>query len=116
MAPPWRKSRRGELRAVAVTGPRLPALPEVPGIGEIVNGFNFTNWWGILAPAGAPAEAVTRLNEELTAIAALPDVRERLSGLGLAAQSSTPQQFADQIRSETEKVARIVKDAGIKLE
>ena len=106
----------GRLRAVAVTGPRLPALPDVPGIGETVNGFSFTNWWGILAPAGAPPEAVKRLNEELTAIAALPDVRERLSGLGLAAQSSTPQQFAEQIRNETEKVSRIVKDAGIKLE
>ena len=108
--------KAGRVRAVAVTGPRLPALPEVPGIGEIVNGFSFTNWWGILAPAGAPPEAIERLNKELTAIAALPDIRERLSGLGLAAQSSTPQQFADQIRSETDKVARIVKDAGIKLE
>jgi len=108
--------KAGRLRAVAVTGPRLPALPEVPGIGEIVSGFSFTNWWGILAPAGAPPEAIERLNKELTAIAALPDIRERLSGLGLAAQSSTPQQFADQIRSETDKVARIVKDAGIKLE
>ena len=51
-----------------------------------------------------------------TAIAALPETRERLSGLGLAAQSSTPQQFADMIRIEGEKVSRIVKEAAIKLE
>jgi tripartite-type tricarboxylate transporter receptor subunit TctC len=108
--------KAGRLKAIAVTGPRLQALPDVPGIGETVKGFNFTNWWGILLPAGAPADIVRRLNEELTAIAALPETRERLSELGLTAQSSTPQQFSDLVRSETEKVARIVKDAGIKLE
>jgi len=108
--------KAGKLKALAVTGPRLPALPDVPSIGETVKGFEFTNWWGILAPAGTPAPIVQRLNEELVAIAALPEVRERLSGLGLAAQSSTPQQFTELIRSETDKVARIVKDAGIKLE
>ena len=106
----------GKLKAIAVTGPRLPALPDVPGIGETVKGYEFTNWWGILAPAGTPAAAVARLNQELTAVAALPDVRERLSELGLAAQRSTPQQFADFIRTETDKVAKIVKDAGIKFE
>ena len=108
--------KAGKLRALAVTGPRLPALPEVPGIGEIVKGFEFTNWWGILAPAGAPPAAIARLNEELTAIAALPEIRERLNGLGLAATSSTPQQFTTLIRTETDKVTRIVKDAGIKFE
>ena len=108
--------KAGKLRALAVTGPRLPALPEVPGIGEIVKGFEFTNWWGILAPAGAPPAAIARLNEELTAIAALPEIRERLNGLGLAVTSSTPQQFTTLIRTETDKVTRIVKDAGIKFE
>lgn len=108
--------KAGRLKAIAVTGPRLPALPDVPGIGETVKGFNFTNWWGILAPAGAPAAAVSRLNQELTSIAALPEVRERLSELGLAAQSSTPQQFSELIRTEADKVARIVKDAAIKFE
>lgn len=106
----------GKLKAIAVTGPRLPALPDVPGIGETVKGYEFTNWWGILAPAGTPAAAVARLNQELTSVAAMPDVRERLSELGLAAQRSTPQQFADFIRTETDKVAKIVKDAGIKFE
>jgi tripartite-type tricarboxylate transporter receptor subunit TctC len=108
--------KAGRLKAIAVTGPRLPALPDTPGIGETVKGFNFTNWWGILAPAGAPAAAVNRLNQELTAIAALPEVRERLIDLGLSAQNSSPQQFSELIRAETDKVARIVKDAAIKFE
>lgn len=105
----------GRLRAIAVSGPRLPALPDVAGIGETVKGFEFTNWWGLLAPAGTPAEAVRRLNEELTAIAALPDVKERLTSLGLAARSSTPQQFGDFLRAETDKIGGVVKSAGIKL-
>lgn len=106
----------GKLRAIAVTGPRLPALPDVPGIGETVNGYSFTNWWGILAPAGAPADAIKRVNEELVAIAAMPEVRDKLRDLGLAAQASTPQQLGDLVRTETDKVAKIVKDAGIKFE
>ena len=106
----------GRLKAVAVTGPRLPALPDTPGIGETVKGFEFTNWWGFLAPSGTPAEAITRLNEEFKLIAATPDIRERLSGLGLAARSGTPQQFAEHLKSETEKIGRIVKEANIKFE
>jgi tripartite-type tricarboxylate transporter receptor subunit TctC len=108
--------KAGRLKAVAVTGPRLAALPDVPGIGESVKGYEFTNWWGFLAPAGTPPAVVARLAEEIAAIAAMPDVKERLTGLGLNAQSSTPQQFTDHIRAETAKVTRIVKDAGVKLE
>ena len=106
----------GKLRAIAVTGPRLPALPEVASIGDTVPGFSFTNWWGVLAPAGTPPEAVRRLNTELVAIAALPEVRDRLRDLGLAAQGSTPVEFADRIRDETAKVGKIVRDAKIKFE
>ncbi len=108
--------KAGRLKALAVTGPRLPALPDVPGIGETVSGYVFTNWWGFLAPAGSPPDAIKRINDELTAIAALPEVRDKLRDLGLAAQSSTPPQFGELIRTETDKVARIVKDAGIKFE
>jgi tripartite-type tricarboxylate transporter receptor subunit TctC len=108
--------RAGRLKALAVTGPRLPALPDTPGIGETVKGFEFTNWWGFLAPAGTPPDVVNRLSAEISQIAAAPDLRERLSGLGLAARASTPPQFAEHLKGETEKVARIVKDAGIKFE
>ena len=106
----------GRLKAIAVTGPRLPALPDTPGVGETVKGFEFTNWWGFLAPAGTPAEAINRLNEEFKQIAALPEIRERLSGLGLAARTSTPQQFAEHLQTETEKIGRIVKSANIKFD
>ena len=108
--------KAGKLKALAVTGPRLSALPDVPGIGETVKGFSFTNWWGVLAPAGTPPDIVRRLNAELVAIAAMPDVRDKLRDLGLNAQSGSPQAFGELMRTEAEKVARIVKDARIKLE
>ncbi len=106
----------GKLRAIAVTGPRLPALPEVPGIGETVKGYSFTNWWGVLAPLGTPPDAIKRLNDELVVIAAMPEVKDKLRDLGLAAQGNSPQQFGEWIAAEAEKIARIVKDANIKLE
>lgn len=106
----------GRLKPIAVTGPRLPALPDTPGIGETIKGFEFTNWWGFLAPAGTPAEAINHLNEEFKQIAALPEIRERLSGLGLAARDSTPRQFAEHLQTETEKIGRIVKSANIKFD
>lgn len=106
----------GKLKALAVTGPRLPALPDIPSIGETVTGYSFTNWWGLLAPVGTPPEVVKRLNDEIQVIAAMPDVKDRLRDLGLAAQSGSPAEFGDRIRTETEKVARIVQDAKIKLE
>ncbi len=106
----------GKLKAIAVTGPRLPALPDTPGIGETLKDFSFTNWWGFLAPVGAPAEAVNKLNDEFRQIAALPEIRDRLSALGLAAQSGTPQQFAEHLRTETEKVERIVRESRIRFE
>ena len=106
----------GRLKALAVTGPRLSVLPDTPGIGETVKGFSFTNWWGFLAPAGTSTEAVNRLNDEFRQIAALAEIRERLSGLGFTAQGGTPQQFGDHIKSETDKIARIVKEAGIRFD
>ena len=108
--------KAGKLKALAVTGPRLAALPDVAGIGETIKGFAFTNWWGILAPPGAPAEAIKRVNDELNAIAVMPDVRDKLRDLGLAAQSDAPAEFGALVQSEADKVAKIVKDAKIKLE
>jgi tripartite-type tricarboxylate transporter receptor subunit TctC len=108
--------KAGRLKALAVTGPRLPGLPDTPGIGESVKGFEFTNWWGFLAPVGTPPEAVNRLSAEIAQIAAASEIRERLTGLGLAARASTPAEFAQHLKSETEKVDRVVREAKIRFE
>ncbi len=108
--------KAGKLRALAVTGPRLAALPDTPGIGETVKGFEFTNWWGVLVPAGTSPEVIKRLNTELQAIALMPDVKDKLRDLELNAKSDTPQQFGDFLKSEAEKVDGIVKAAKIKFD
>jgi tripartite-type tricarboxylate transporter receptor subunit TctC len=110
-------AKSGKIKPIAVTGPRLAILPDVAGIGETVKGFNFTNWFGFFAPAGTPEPIVTRLNEEFRQIASTPEIRERLTGLGLnAEQRGTPQQFVEDLRQDTDKIARLIRDANIKFE
>ena len=109
--------KAGRLKALAVTGPRLPALPDTPGIGESVKGFEFTNWWG--CPRAQRVRRRRRSGASATRSVRSPPpptFATRLSGLGLAARASTPPQFAEHLQTEAEKVNRIVKDAGIKFE
>lgn len=108
--------KSGRLKALGVTGPRLPALPEVPSISESVGGFSFSNWYGILAPAGTPTAVVDRINKELRQIAEMPDIRDKLTALGQATRSSSSKELADLVRTETEKIAGIVKVASMKFE
>ncbi|MDR0439491.1 MAG: tripartite tricarboxylate transporter substrate binding protein [Candidatus Accumulibacter sp.] len=108
-------AKSGKIKPIAVTGPRLTTLPDIPGIGETVKGFNFVNWFGFFAPAGTPKPIIEKLNQEFRAIASMPEIRERLTNLGLnAEQNGTPQQFAEVLQQDTEKIARIIKDANLK--
>jgi tripartite-type tricarboxylate transporter receptor subunit TctC len=110
--------RSGRLRVLGVTtARRVSVLPEVPTIAEAgVTGYESTQWWGLLVPAGTPGEIVARLNKEAVAVMNVPDVRERFEKEGMSVVAGTPQQFAAYIRSETEKWAKIVKSAGIQPE
>lgn len=108
--------RGGKLTALAASGPRVPALPDVPAIAESVKGFDFTNWWAIFAPAGTHSDVVKRLNQDLAAVTAMADVKARLVEMGLAAASSTPSELAAHLANETEKVGQIIEGAGIKFE
>ena len=110
--------KAGRLRGLAVTGTQRSALfPGVPTVAESgVPGFEVSGWYGILAPANTPAAIVTRLNTEFIGILRLPEVRERLSADGSEAVGSTPQQFADRMRTEVVKWGKVVKAAGIPAE
>ncbi|MGH8619840.1 MAG: tripartite tricarboxylate transporter substrate binding protein [Burkholderiales bacterium] len=109
----------GKLRALAVTGAqRTPAVPTVPTVAEAgVPGYEATNWYGLLVPGATPAPVVAKLNTELNRILRLPDVSERLLGLGMdPAPTATPQEFGTLIRGEITKWAKVVKTSGVKPE
>ncbi len=110
--------RAGKLRAIAVTGAkRVPSAPDVLTIAEAgVPGYDFTAWYGLLAPAGTAPRIVNRLYVESKRVLELSDVRERLMTDGSEPVGSTPAEFAALIRSEIAKYAKVVKQANIKTE
>lgn len=108
----------GRLRAIAVTGPeRVPAVPEVPTFTESgLTGVDSGTYWGVLAPAATPQDIVAKLNAAITATVKSPEIRPRLEDRGYTVIGGTPEQFADNIRSEIAKWAKVIKAADIKLE
>jgi tripartite-type tricarboxylate transporter receptor subunit TctC len=105
----------GSVRALGVTtAQRSPALPDVPAIGETVPGYEASAWFGASAPKGTPAAAIARLNREMNAALADPDMKAKLAKLGGVPIPGTPEQFWALQRAETEKWAKIVKFSGAK--
>jgi tripartite-type tricarboxylate transporter receptor subunit TctC len=116
LALPYIKS--GRLRALAVVGPkRQPMLPDVPTMVEAgIPGYELTNWFGLMVPAGTPRDIVTRINTDVAKVLKMPDVRERLLGMAAEPVGSTPEQFSAFLKSETAKWAKVIKDGGITAE
>jgi tripartite-type tricarboxylate transporter receptor subunit TctC len=108
----------GRLRAIGVsTRERFPSLPAVPTVAESgIKRFDGGSWQGIVMPAGAPREAVSKANLDLTAILRSPETRERIHAMGGLALGNTPDEFTAFVAAETAKWARVVKAAGIKPE
>ena len=108
--------KQGTVRPIAVTGAqRSPALPDVPTLAESGAPDQESDIIaGLLVPGGTPPEIVERLNRETVKVVAMPDVRARLSALGFEPIGSTPKQFAERIRSEIDKWAKVIRAAGIK--
>ena len=110
--------KAGKLRALAFTSAqRVPVAPDVPTLAESgFPGFEVVSWYGILAPAGTPRDIVRKLNAEINRILALPRVRERLAALGAEPTGGTPEEFAATIKADTARWAKVVADAGIRIE
>jgi tripartite-type tricarboxylate transporter receptor subunit TctC len=108
----------GRLRGIAVaSSKRLALMPDLPTITEAgVPGYESTTWFGPLAPAKTPREIVAKLNAELVKTLQRPDVKKRFANDGIEALSSTPDQFGAYIKAEIERWAKVVKEAGVKLE
>lgn len=110
--------KAGKLRALGVTtGKRSSALPDVPTLDEAgMKGFNLGTWFGILAPAATPKEVVTRLNTEIVKIINAPDFRKKMEEIGAETVGNTPDQMAKQIKDDTDRYAKLVKDAKVVIE
>jgi tripartite-type tricarboxylate transporter receptor subunit TctC len=110
--------RSGKLKALGVSSAkRVPAMPDVPTITESgVPGYEVSNWWGILAPAGTPPPVLERLYKEITALLDSTETRKRFELEGAEVVRMKPDEFASFVTKETEKWTRVVKEAGIKPE
>jgi tripartite-type tricarboxylate transporter receptor subunit TctC len=110
--------KAGKLRALAVTtDKRSAALPNVPTLDEAgLKGFNIGTWFGVLAPAATPKDIVTRLNTEMVKVIQSPEFRARMADIGAEPIGNSSAQMAQQIASETEKFAKLVKDAKVEIE
>jgi tripartite-type tricarboxylate transporter receptor subunit TctC len=108
--------RDGKLRALAVMSKsRSQAMAELPTIAQAgYPDLDGDGWVGVLVPAGTPTEIVTLLQREVVNIIGLPDMKERLSGLGFDPVGSTPAEFAAQMRLEMEKWAKVIRAANLK--
>ena len=106
------------LHALAVSTPRRsPALQQIPTVAESgLPGYEFTGWWGIVAPARTPASIVSKLNTELSRILSQPDVRERFAREGADPATGTPQAFTVYLRSEIAKWNKVIREANIRIE
>lgn len=113
--------RAGKMRALAVSSPRrLAVLPEVPTVAESgvpgTKGFEADQWYGIVAPAGTPAEIVARLNQDINKALASQEVRQRLASEGAEPTPATPQAFGELIAREIPRWDKVVKSARIHLD
>jgi tripartite-type tricarboxylate transporter receptor subunit TctC len=110
--------KAGRLRAIAITtATRYPGLPDLPTVAESgVPGYEASAWFGIVAPAAMPREAIQRLNAEVNRAVVLADMKERFAQQGATPAPGTPEQFGALIRSEIAKWGKVVKASGAKVE
>ena len=108
----------GKLRAIALTGTtRSPLMPNLPTVAEAgLAGFDVTSWYGVFGPAALPREIVARLNTEIGNAITAPDLKEKLTALGAEPSVKTPEKFAQYVREEIVKWAKVVKESGAKLD
>jgi tripartite-type tricarboxylate transporter receptor subunit TctC len=109
--------RAGKLRALAVTtATRSEALSDIPTVGEFVPGYDASDWLGLCAPRNTPANIIDKLNREINAALADPEMKVRLAELGGTALPGSPADFGKLIADETEKWGKVIRTANIKPE
>jgi tripartite-type tricarboxylate transporter receptor subunit TctC len=106
----------GKLVALAVATPqRSPQLPDVPALAETMPDFKRPeNSTGLLAPAGTPRPILVQISKDVARVLDLPDIKERLQGMGYFSAPSTPSEFDDILRTQIETLSKVVRDAGLR--
>ena len=113
----WPQAQAGAVRAIAVTSAqRIASAPDLPTIGETLNGFSVSGWQGLFVAAGTPRPIVDKLSGEVKRIFDLPEVATALRKVGGEPSPMTPEAFADFIRSERPKWREVVKASGVKID
>ena len=109
--------KAGKLRALAVTSKaRSKASPDVPTVAESIPGYEATQWFGVMTTAGTPRPVIDKLNKAIAGILRTPELTQRLTNEGMDVVAGTPEEFADTLRQEMTKWAKVIKDAGIRME
>ena len=109
--------KAGKLRGMAVTGAkRSPSFPDLPAIAETVPGYEVVNWFGIVAPAGTPADIIKRVNDELNKSLNTPQIKDSLRAQGADAAGGSAAEFARIIRADFAKWAKVVRDSGARVD
>ena len=107
--------KAGRLKLLAVTdSKRAAALPDTPTVGESLPGFEFNNWYGIMAPAGTPRPVIDFLNADVQRILTLAEVKEKFAGLGADPTPGAPERFGAVMAADAEKWGRVIRQSGVR--
>lgn len=106
--------KAGKIKLIAISSPkRLRSMPDVPTVAESLPGFLTGSWQGLLAPAGTPKPVIDKLYAEINRILAMPDISDRLNGLGAEQGNMNPSQFSEWLNSEMKTMAKVVRDGQV---
>ena len=110
-------NKAGALKLLAVTeAKRSSLLPDVPTVAETVPGYELSVWYGAFAPPGTPKEIVARLNAEINKVLNMPDIKSRMSAIGVEVATTTPEQFTTLLKKDEQRYGKLIRDFGIRAE
>jgi len=110
-------AQSGRIRVIATTGAqRDPLIPHLPTVAETLPGYEITQWWGVVVPAKTPSAVIDRLRQTIAAALEQTDVREKLRQQGTTPKSSTPEAFARFVAEERMRIARLARQADIRMD
>jgi tripartite-type tricarboxylate transporter receptor subunit TctC len=109
--------KSGKVKPIAVGGRRrMAVLPDVATLSETFPGFEQVSWFGLLTPVGVPKDISARIHREMARTLAVPEVRQRLVDGGFDMVASSPEEFLRFVRAESDKLGKLIRDSGIKVE